>query len=98
MVEPRDIIPQSPLEGPPLPSGIKAKWTDDPEKVARAIRNYADHIMNPRAAEVMERGIQKYRYEKGFRPGQPIKDVRVWIASQRQAISNYTRFLESKLS
>jgi len=97
MVNLENLVPQSPLEGPPLPSGARVKWTDDPERVARAIRNYAAHITHPEVARVMEKGIQKYRYEKGFRPGQPVKDVKVWLVSQQRAISNYARYLESKL-
>ena len=97
MNELRDLIPQTPLEGPPLPSGIKVKWTDDPGKVARAIENYARAIQHPTVYPLMSRGITKYRWEKGFSPGDPIKDVQAWIASQQQAVRNYARFLEGKL-
>ena len=92
-----DLVPQSPLKGPPLPSGTKVKWTDDPERVRRAIENYARSIQHPSVYPVMSHGIVKYRWEKGFQPGDPIKDVKAWIASQQLAISNYARFLESKL-
>jgi len=92
-----DLVPRNPLEGPPLPSGAKVKWTDDPERVARAIRDYAASITCPSVYPLMSHGITRYRWERGFSPGDPIKDVQAWIVSQQQAISNYARYLESKL-
>ena len=97
MEDMEDMVPQSPLEGPPLPSGVKAKWTDDPERVMRAIRNYARGIERPEVVERMERQIYSLRFRKGISLGDPTREALNWVASQNRAIHGYTEWLRSKL-
>ena len=90
-----NVVPQSPLEGPPLPSGVGVKWTDDPERVFRAIENYTVSIGRPVKQELYQRGIQ--RYGPPLEPQKIAKMGRNWIESQRRATEGYRNWLISKL-
>ena len=91
-----DMVPQTPLEGPPLPSGAKVKWTDDPEKVFRAIANYADSIRRPDRMHVYQRGLFHFGPES-LSPQKIVKMGSAWVESQQRAIEGYRKWLISKL-
>ena len=91
-----DMVPQSPLEGPPLPSGAKVKWTDDPEKVFRAIANYTVSIRNPLRQELYQRGTQRYG-PQSLSPQRIAEMGSNWFESQQRAVERYSGWLLSKL-
>ena len=91
-----DMIPQTPLEGPPLPSGVKVKWTDDPERVFRAIENYAASIRRPLAQELYQRGTQRYG-PQSLSPQRIAEMGSNWFESQRRSVEGYRNWLMGKL-
>ena len=93
-----NIRPQTPLEGPPLPKGTNVKWYDDPEKVFKAVSNYATQMQNPTRYHTYELGLYHFgppavKYSSSKRS----QMVNNFIGSQQIAIDNYREWLTNKV-
>ena len=96
MVNFDNLIPQSPLEGPPLPSSARVKWTDNPEKVLKAIANYATSLERPIKQELYQRGLQHFG-PQSLTPQRIAEMGTNWFESRQRAVSRYAYWLTSKL-